>query len=215
MAELTRKYSEFRDKLSRRKTAEKRKAHDQDFDKRGCKNLQSFEIKDSKQSKEDKMVNFSQLTGVGKSTASPKMALKSNMDELFSFGNYEFKELGDGKVRCGVCQVECIRLVFHLNGNVKCAEKFYMPDFKIEYSRYKNNQRLKKNRAKKKGEDPEGFKDDARKHLEKCRSKKKIENPQGFKNDADKSRKKYSMRKTAEDPEGFKNDADKRRKKFT
>ena len=72
---------------------------------------------------------------------------------------------------------------------------------------------LKKSEAKKKTEDPEGFKNDANKRSNACKAGKKAENPQGFKNDADKSRKKYNTRKKCEDPEGFKENAKQRKAK--
>ena len=77
MAELTRKYSEFRDKLSRRKTAGKRKAQDQNVDKRGSKKVQSSDTKEFEPIKQDNIVDSFPTSGDNKSEACQKMAAKS------------------------------------------------------------------------------------------------------------------------------------------
>ena len=57
----------------------------------------------------------------------------------FIFEDILFKNTEDGKVRCGVCQVECSRLIVHMNGNEYCTEYFSnMATFKLEYSKYRH-----------------------------------------------------------------------------
>ena len=68
--------------------------------------------------------------------ASPKK--HKNTDDIpgFIYEDILFKETGEGEVICGVCEVECKRLIFHMNGNEYCSEYFSsMEDFKVEYSR--------------------------------------------------------------------------------
>ena len=108
--------------MSRSKT-EKRKTQDQDVDIKDGKKVQSCETKLSEPTTQDDTVNSSKINGDNKSGACPKMAGEFDMGEGFTFGGYKFNEIIDGKIRCGVCQVDCIRLVFHLNGNKKCSEK--------------------------------------------------------------------------------------------
>ena len=78
----------------------------------------------------------------------------------FIYEGISFEELQQNKVRCGICKAECGRLIMHLNGNKKCANKFSNLDsLKIEYSKYRHRQRSKKTVAKKKAEDPKGYKE--------------------------------------------------------
>ena len=59
--------------------------------------------------------------------------------EDFIFEDIRFKENENGKISCGVCEVECIRLVVHMNSNKYCTEYFSdMGKFKIEYSKYRD-----------------------------------------------------------------------------
>ena len=125
----------------------------------------------------DSQAKSSQTTSDGKSETGQVTAAKSNKDRAFSFGGFEFKELGYGKIRCAICQIECIRLVYHLNGSVKCAEMFSMPDFKTEYSRYRSRQRVQDCKSKQKAADPQGFKDNAKKSVQECKSRKKAADP--------------------------------------
>ena len=66
---------------------------------------------------------------------------KSKTEDSASF-QYEgicFQELAQNKVRCGVCQVECARLIVHLNGSPDCAKCFTnMANLKTEYSKYRS-----------------------------------------------------------------------------
>ena len=59
----------------------------------------------------------------------------------FIFEDILFENTCDGKVRCGVCQAECDRLVVHMNGNEYCTEYFSnMTTFKLEFSKYRHKQ---------------------------------------------------------------------------
>ena len=42
----------------------------------------------------------------------------------FKSGSFCFKNLDNSKVRCGVCQVDCSRLIVHLNKSIQCAKNF-------------------------------------------------------------------------------------------
>ena len=44
--------------------------------------------------------------------------------EDFIFENIRFRETETGNTRCGVCEVECDRLIVHMNGNKYCTEYF-------------------------------------------------------------------------------------------
>ena len=56
----------------------------------------------------------------------------------FEFGGVLFKELSNGRIKCGVCQTDCIRLVVHLNNNNRCSGKFDMSKLRTEYSKYRS-----------------------------------------------------------------------------
>ena len=49
----------------------------------------------------------------------------------FNWGNLVFLELTNGKIRCGVCQQECVRLISHMNGSIECSRGINMKEFKI------------------------------------------------------------------------------------
>ena len=82
--------------------------------------------------------------------------------EIFKFGEVCFEELDNGKMRCGVCQIECIRLMSHLNGSKKCSQYFNLEIFKSEYTRHKANTRKRRQEAKQKAEDIDKFKENAK-----------------------------------------------------
>ena len=60
----------------------------------------------------------------------------------FGWGNLVFLELTNGKIRCGVCQQECVRLISHMNGSIECSREINMKEFKTEFTKFKNRQRL-------------------------------------------------------------------------
>ena len=73
----------------------------------------------------------------------------------FIFEDILFKNTEDGKVRCGVCQVECSRLIVHMNGNEYCTEYFSnMATFKLEYSKYRHK-KSKRNQEDKNRHEPQ------------------------------------------------------------
>ena len=65
-------------------------------------------------------------------------------DVCFKFGGVDFKEIENEKIRCGICQAECGRLIVHMNKSTDCAKHFSMSDFKVEYSKYRHRKRVKK-----------------------------------------------------------------------
>ena len=99
MVEFKRKYSEFRDKMSRRRNAEKRKAKAQDHD--DCKRKESCVDKGTAIHIQN-TVSYSSSTAESFRTG-PHTAAESKQERVFSFGGFDFKELGDGKIKCGVC----------------------------------------------------------------------------------------------------------------
>ena len=71
----------------------------------------------------------------------------------FIFEGILFIETGTGKVKCGVCQVECSRLIVHMNGNDYCTEYFSsMDEFKLEYSKYRDKESKRKASARRRSE---------------------------------------------------------------
>ena len=185
MAEFKRKYSEFRDRRSRNKNAKNRKVEGQEKFKSTDKGSKDF----------------------------PKTFGKDVKAVSFRFGGFEFEELADGKVRCGVCQVECIRLVVHINRSIRCAEKFKMPEFRAEYSRYRTNKRVREHESRKKAADPKGFKENLDKRVKEHEARKKEEDPKSFSDNHKKREQKYKAKKKAADPKGFKENLDKRVKR--
>ena len=114
MTEFKRKYSEFRDKRSRRKYVGKRKAED----KEGSEEI--FAKRKHIWNEGELGKKFVSSTGDEAHIANQE----NNKDGCFHFGGYDFKEIGCNKIRCGVCQDECVRLVVHMNGSKNCAKQF-------------------------------------------------------------------------------------------
>ena len=103
----------------------------------------------------------------------------------FEFDNILFEEVENGQTRCGICKIDCLRLIVHLNRYERCASSFDMLRFKAEYSKYRSKLRKEKMKAV----DPEDFKEKARKSYEKHAAKKKEANLECFKADANKREK--------------------------
>ena len=145
----------------------------------------------------------------------------------FKFGGVLFEEINNGKIRCGICQTECLRLVVHLNSSERCSSDFDMPILKIEYSKYrcrnrrrvcntkrkaedlngfqeKANESRKKHATKMMAEDLNKFKDEANQREKKRQTKRKAEDLDGFQEKAKESWKKHTAKKKAEDPKGYK-----------
>ena len=53
---------------------------------------------------------------------------KRDESEGFIFEGILFRETSTGKMECGVCKVECSRLIVHMNGNDYCTEYFSSMD---------------------------------------------------------------------------------------
>ena len=74
--------------------------------------------------------------------------------EDFLFQNILFRETESGKTRCGVCEVECTRLIVHMNGNRYCTKYFSdMAVFKRKYSEFRDKRSRRRNASKRKLED--------------------------------------------------------------
>ena len=203
MSEFKRKYSEFRDQKSRRKNVDKRTAEDQEgSEKISC--LRKLVRNEEEFGK--KIV----LTPRDRTTTADQ---KTEKDGCFKFGGYDFKEIESNKISCGVCQVECTRLIVHMNGSIKCAEQFCMQDFRKEYSRYRHNKRVKKNEERQKAENPKGFRDNVNQRKKKQEKRQKERDPIGFKENLNKRVKYTEERKKEDDPQGFKENHNKRVKK--
>ena len=80
-------------------------------------------------------------------------------NECFKFAGVGFDIQDNGKIKCGVCQIEWPRLIVHLNKNVECKSKFNMEEFRKEYSNFRSRQRRTKYDSKRKLEDPKAFRD--------------------------------------------------------
>ena len=66
----------------------------------------------------------------------------------FQWGNFVFLELTNGKIRCGVCQEECTRLIKHMRSSPECSNGIDMEEFKTSLKRFKDCQRKAKMKAK-------------------------------------------------------------------
>ena len=137
-------FSKYRHRKSKRSKAEKIKDLEISIENEGS--IQDTKIIDNDNSKRSK-------TEYGQSEEDRNNGNKQNNEniELFTYEGILFEELPQNKVRCGICMMECGRLIVHLNGSKKCAENFSnMASFKIEYSKYRHRQRSNKTNAKKK-----------------------------------------------------------------
>ena len=128
-------------------------------------------------------------------------------DVDFKFDEIWFRELINGKIRCGVCEIECVRLVVHLNSSAKCSMNLNMPKLKIEYSKFRSRRRLQNHENKKKTDDMVKFRADANQRQKVRQIKRKSENLEGFKEKAQESKSKHVAKKKAEDLKKFKEDA--------
>ena len=131
----------------------------------------------------------------------------------FVFDRILFKEMGNGSIRCGVCQNEYTRLVVHLNRSEGCNSNFDMAKFKTDYSNYRHRYRNKKLEMKKKTEGMEDFKLNAIQREKKRQAKRKTEDLIGFQKKAKESKNKHEAKKRADDMEKYKADVNKRQNK--
>ena len=137
----------------------------------------------------------------------------TNIDtEGFKFGELCFEELNAGKIKCGVCQTECTRLMSHLSRSLKCNQYLNLEIFKTEYTKYKARNRKRKQDAKQKAENIQCFREKANKRKSKQEAKEKAEDFQKFKEDAHKRKKKHENKKKADDLEKYRENANKRLK---
>ena len=112
--------------------------------------------------------------------------------ESFRYEDISFDELPKNKVRCGICKVECGRLIVHLNFSKKCAE--YISDM----ASFKIRLRSKKTVAKEKAQDPKGFKEKENERKRKKEGKQKLEDLKGFNEKANKRKMTHVAKKKAE-----------------
>ena len=122
--------------------------------------------------------------------------IKNDVD--FKFDEIWFRELINGKIRCGVCKIECVRLIVHLNSSAKCSMNFNMPKLKIEYSKFRSRKRLKNHENKRKIDNIVKFKADSNQRQKERQAKRKTENLEGFKKKAQESKSKHVTKKKAE-----------------
>ena len=88
-------------------------------------------------------------TNENETNVSKKKDGKEVEAEGFIFEDILFKNTEDGKVRCGVCQVECSRLIVHMNGNEYCPQYLSnMTAFKLEYSKYRQKKSIRNKEEK-------------------------------------------------------------------
>ena len=99
--------------------------------------------------------------------------LQQEQNEMFEFEGFCFRELQTGKIVCGMCQAESIRLMHHMNKSTDCNKHLNLKKFKEEYEKYKARQRKKRQENKNKSEDPDMFKQNAKKRIAKHEAKKK------------------------------------------
>ena len=73
----------------------------------------------------------------------------------FLFEDILFKVTENDKIKCGICQVECNRLIVHMNQNEYCTQYFSnMAEFKLEYSRYRHSKSNRKKKEKRESGSP-------------------------------------------------------------
>ena len=71
--------------------------------------------------------------------------MKKRMVATILYLSILFKDSGNGKMKCGVCQKEYNRLIVHMNGNDYCTAYFSnMEEFEIEYSKFRGKQSRKR-----------------------------------------------------------------------
>ena len=205
MLEFKSKYSNYRHILSQKKRSEIHGVF-----KLPNENLPNPEEKCESTLK--KKIKPCQTAKTDSSNANKKDNKKEQDSDSFEFRGVCFKALDDGKIKCGLCQMEISRLIVHMNGNPGCAKDFDMGDFRTEYSNYRNRQRQKKNSSKQQNLDPEGFRESVNKRKKKQEEKQKAENPKGFRDDVNKRKKNQEEKQKAEDPKGFRDSVNKRKK---
>ena len=199
MATFKLEYSKYRYKQSKRSKEEKTRIE-------GLESSSKYEISKNAAQEENSHSEPNE-SEKGQTDESRRPEVKQNFDnpDGFIYEGIPFEELDQNKVRCGICKTECGRLIMHLNGSKKCAENFSnLAGFKIEYSKYRHRQRSKKTDAKKKAEDPKGYKEKVNERKKKQEAKQKSEDPAAFKENANKRKRTHIAKKKAEDLQGLK-----------
>ena len=141
-----------------------------------------------------------------KSDKTLKASTPVKKNECFKWENLKFEEIENDKIKCGICQAECLRLISHMNVSPRCTNGINMVEFKISYTKYKATCRVKKCKQKKEAEDPESFKANNRSWVQKSEEKKKAEDIGKFNNDHRIRVQKSEEKKKAEDIDKFNND---------
>merc|ERR1711954_20256 len=70
----------------------------------------------------------------------PQNGKEYEESECFKFEAICFRELGNGNIICGICQLECMRLVAHMNESSRCSDIFSMDQFKSEFFKFRHTQ---------------------------------------------------------------------------
>ena len=114
---------------------------------------------DQSQSPPPKKQKIIKTTQKNDSDVTQKNPKRFEETEDFIFEDIRFMETENGKIRCGVCEVECEKLILHMNRNKYCTEYFSnMHMFKMKYSKFRHDRSRKKNDGNGRSEDPEGSK---------------------------------------------------------
>ena len=100
---------------------------------------------DNNEEQETSSSNHDRISSVSKKLEEKEyVGNKTSYMRSFRFLSLEFPEMESGKMKFAFCQVESQRLVSHLNNSSKCTQYINMQIFKIEFSKYRHNQRQKK-----------------------------------------------------------------------
>ena len=134
--------------------------------------------------------------------------------KFFEWGNIKFEEMENKKMRCGICQIECLRLISHINGSAKCRNRINMVELKNCYNKYNQRKRIKKSEQKKKENYPVGFREEVNKRIKKSEQKKKENDPDGFREEGKKRKKKQIEKQRAEDLDGFREKVNRNKKVY-
>ena len=121
------------------------------------------------------------LSNSNLTTESYAFETKNSEDgNCFKFLNLDFQEMKNGKIKCAICQAECVRLVTHLNYSTKCSQYINLEKLKIELSKYRNIQRQKKYVDRQKNSDLEEFTQKVNERKRKQEERQKADDPDEF-----------------------------------
>ena len=142
----------------------------------------------------------------------PNNDRNQEVKEGFNFANVCFIEVNNGKIKCGICQIECIRLMSHLNGSKKCSQYLNMEKLKTEFTNYKARQSRRRYEAKQKATNLESFKANANKRKRELEERQKAKDLESFKAKASKRQRDLKARQKAKDLESFTAKVNKKKK---